>query len=204
MTPLPDKVYRTILADPPWPEYGGGSLGVPRGANRHYELMDLDSIYRLPVAKLADPVGCHLYLWTTNSYMWHSFKVMASWGFRHITVITWAKNRIGLGQYFRGQTEHCMFGCSGRPLGYRKRPDGKRVQGRTLITALVREHSRKPDQLMEMAEEVSHPPRIELFSRHSRVGWDSWGLQIQSTASAMSEVLSDGVRPGPVLPAQAT
>ena len=38
-----------------------------------------------------------------------------------------------------------------------------------------REHSRKPDEMHEMIELVSYPPRLEIFARHRRPGWDTWG-----------------------------
>jgi hypothetical protein len=33
---FPDRKYRTIYIDPPWPERGGGK--IKRGADRHYSL----------------------------------------------------------------------------------------------------------------------------------------------------------------------
>lgn len=38
--------YKTILADPPWPEHGGGKS--KRGADRHYPLMSVRKIAALP------------------------------------------------------------------------------------------------------------------------------------------------------------
>jgi N6-adenosine-specific RNA methylase IME4 len=95
---LPEKKYKTIYADPPWPERGGGK--IKRGADRHYPLMRIEDIAALPVTDLADPEGCHLYLWTTNNYLPAGLEVIKSWGFRYITTITWTKDRMGLGQYF--------------------------------------------------------------------------------------------------------
>ncbi len=37
-----EKRYKTIYADPPWMEKGGGR--IKRGADRHYPLMRLDDI----------------------------------------------------------------------------------------------------------------------------------------------------------------
>ncbi|HMM32894.1 MAG TPA: MT-A70 family methyltransferase, partial [Clostridia bacterium] len=133
------KKYHTIYADPPWPERGGGK--IKRGADRHYTLMTVKEITALPVAAIAND-NAHLYLWTTNNYLKAAFEVMEAWGFRYVTNITWGKDRIGLGQYFRGQTEHCLFGVKGT-LPY-KTIDGKRAQGSTLILSPRREHSRKP------------------------------------------------------------
>ena len=167
--------YKTIYADPPWPEYGGGAK-YKRGADRHYKLMTLSNIIDLPVEKIADK-NAHLYLWTTNTYLSAAFTVMARWGFAYKTTITWAKDRFGLGQYFRGQTEHLLFGVRG-VLPY-KVIDGKRAQGTTLITAPRGQHSAKPEQARVMIERVSYEPRIELFARLEYPGWDSWGNQVE-------------------------
>ncbi len=138
---MPQK-YKTIYADPPWPEHGGGQ--VKRGADRHYPLMSVEDIKRMNVKALAD-TNCHLYMWVTNNYLRSGLDVTESWGFEYKTMITWAKDRFGLGQYFRGQTEHVLFGVKGR-LPY-KTLDGKRQQGSTLVTAPRGEHSVKPEQM---------------------------------------------------------
>jgi N6-adenosine-specific RNA methylase IME4 len=51
----PQKLYKTIMADPPWDIEQKGA----RGAVRHYRLMTLDQIKAMPVADLADPEGSH-------------------------------------------------------------------------------------------------------------------------------------------------
>jgi len=164
--------YQTIYSDPPWAERGGGK--IKRGADRHYALMKTKDIMALPVEDIADD-NAHLYLWVTNNFLKDGLDVMEAWGFRYVTMVTWAKDKMGLGQYFRGMTEHCLFGVKGR-LPYKTDPDtGKRCQGKTLLVAPRREHSVKPKQMREMIELVSHEPRIELFSRSSSVGWDHLG-----------------------------
>ena len=57
--------YKTIYADPPWQETGGGK--IKRGADAHYNLMRTNDICKLPVSNLADE-NCHLYLWATNNH----------------------------------------------------------------------------------------------------------------------------------------
>lgn len=172
-----NKKYGAILADPPWPEYGGGK--IKRGADRHYPLMTVKEIMALPVSTMALP-DSHLYLWVTNNYLPAGLSVMAAWGWRYVTCITWAKDKFGLGQYFRGQTEHCLFGVRGNP-GYQITPDGKRKQGRTLITAPRDKHSAKPEELRSMIERVSPGPYLELFARTHAPNWDAWGNQVAST-----------------------
>lgn len=91
-------------------------------------------------------------------------------------MITWMKDKGGLGQYFRGKTEHCLFGVRGN-LTY-KIVDGKRQQGVTGFFAPRTEHSKKPEDMREMIETVSYAPRIELFARERFDGWDCWGNEV--------------------------
>lgn len=170
---FPDKKYRTIYIDPPWPERGGGK--IKRGADRHYKLMSIKEIASLPISSLSMP-NSHLYLWATNNYLEQAYPIMRGWGFRPVTVITWGKDRFGLGQYYRGQTEHCIFGVRGK-VPY-KVINGKRQQGTTLILAPRTVHSRKPDEMRQNIEKVSYPPYIELFARERHGGWDAWGNEI--------------------------
>lgn len=80
--------YKTIYADPPWNEQGGGK--IKRGADRHYDLMTVNEIRDMAefVDSLKHPDGYHLYLWTTNNYLKDVFEVMDIWGFEYITTIT--------------------------------------------------------------------------------------------------------------------
>lgn len=171
------KLYGAILADPPWLERGGGK--IKRGADRHYPLMKTADICALPVADMA-ATNSHLYLWVTNNFLPDGLVVMQAWGFRYVTCITWAKDKIGLGQYFRGMTEQCLFGVRGQPP-YKLDGDGRRCQGTTLISAPRGQHSEKPEELRCMIERVSHGPYIELFARERAENWDCWGNEVEST-----------------------
>ena len=88
--PPSEKKYKTILADPPWPEYGCGK--IKRGADRHYPLMSIKEIAAL--GKFVQSIAAddaHLYLWVTNNYLEAAFKVVAAWGFTYVTKIDWVK-----------------------------------------------------------------------------------------------------------------
>ena len=170
-----ENKYKTIYIDPPWEEKGGGK--IKRGADRHYNLMSIDEIEKLPIGSIADENGCHLYMWVTNNFLERSFALLKSWGFEYVTIITWNKDRIGLGQYFRGLTEHCIFATTKKRLPY-KLYDGKRQQGVTGFYEAKTVHSRKPQKMRDMIEKVSYSPRIELFARQTFDGWDCWGNEI--------------------------
>lgn len=186
MTPPQSGQYRTILADPPWLERGGGK--IKRGADRHYPLMKTTAIWNLPVDEWAAK-DAHLYLWVTNNFLYDGLATVEAWGFRYITCITWLKDRMGIGQYYRGITEHCLFGVRGS-LPYRS-IDGRRAQGLTGFTAPRGEHSVKPEQIRQWAERVSHGPYLELFARRSVAGWDSWGNEAPASATTGPAVGED-------------
>lgn len=186
-------MYDIVYADPPWNESGGG---IPkelrtketddgrvggygrRGANRHYPLMRTQQIIDLPVPELIND-NAHLYLWVTNNHLCDGLRVMQAWGFEYKTTITWVKDRFGLGQYFRGQTEHCLFGVRGS-IPY-KVVGGKRQQGTTVFSAPRSIHSEKPDEMRRLIELVSDRPgfrKLELFARQPAPGWDVWGNEV--------------------------
>ena len=175
------KQYKTIYADPPWYEQGGGK--IKRGADRHYNLMQTRRIIELPIQQhIAE--NAHLYLWVTNNFLKDGLKVMDEWGFEYKTMITWVKDRFGLGQYYRGQTEHCLFGVKGS-LPY-KVIDKKRQQGVTVISAKRTKHSAEPIEMLQMIEKVSYPPYLELFARpnislfNEKQDWDLWGNEVDN------------------------
>lgn len=182
--PYKDGVFKTIVIDPPWPEKGGGR--IKRGADKHYPLMSIKEIVALgeEIQRVAN-ANCHLYLWCTNNYSSAAEDIIKAWGFRKVSIITWVKGYIrdgrlvlqtGLGQYYRGVSEHCYFALRGK-LPY-KTINGKRAQGLTAFLAPRTEHSVKPEELYRMAETVSYPPRLEMFARKEREGWYVWGDQV--------------------------
>ena len=173
--PFEDGSFKTIYADPPWPESGGGRYGV----QNHYKLLSISEIANMaPEIKRVAAESCSLYLWTTNNYLEKALRIMKHWGFTYKTTITWMKQTKGFGQYFRGSTEHCLFGRRG-PTEYKYNEDGTRGQGSTGIFVPRLEHSQKPEQMREMIEKVSFPPYLELFARSVTVGWTAWGNEVE-------------------------
>jgi N6-adenosine-specific RNA methylase IME4 len=44
------------------------------------------------------------------------------------------------------------------------------------------EHSAKPELFLDLIEQMSPGPYVELFARRNRLGWDTWGDQALGTA----------------------
>lgn len=176
--PLPQGPFRVIVADPPW-AYDSRASDVSHRAANPYPQMAIDAIRALPVASLAYDDAI-LWLWTTNSHLREAFTVVDAWGFRHKTILTWAKDRIGTGDWLRGQTEHCLVAVRGRPVVTLSNQS-------TLLTAPMREHSRKPDEFYALIESLCPAPmggRLELFARQARPGWIAFGSEPERFGAA--------------------
>jgi N6-adenosine-specific RNA methylase IME4 len=166
MPPLPDGIYRTICADPPW-QYGNTST---RGAAEdHYPTMSIEKLCALDVRAMAADEA-HLYLWTTNGFLREAFGVMDAWGFEYKTTLVWAKPQIGMGNYFRSSTEYVLFGVRG---GLRTVDCNQR----NWFEAKRTRHSKKPARFFELVETASSGPYLEMFARERRLNpeWSYWG-----------------------------
>jgi N6-adenosine-specific RNA methylase IME4 len=174
-TPLPsNRRYAVLYADPPWHfEVYNEESGVERAAGNHYFTMPLNEICALPVLSLAAPDAV-LFMWTTAPHLRESFDVLAAWGFEYKTNIVWVKDKIGLGYFVRNQHELLLVATRGDmpSPSPANRPS-------SVIDAPRREHSRKPDEAYALIERM-YPelPKIELFARKARPGWDAWGNEI--------------------------
>lgn len=174
------KKYRVILADPPWPNKSFNltrSGGLRRSNPYDYSKISLDEIKALPVRRLVNPVGCHLFLWVIQGQLPYAFEVMKAWGFKYHCCITW--NKIGgpCPFSFVFSTEFCLYGqIPGKWL----KPE--RIGLKTLITEKRSEHSRKPIAMYELIEQFAgdRVNKIELFAREVRPGWDTWGDEVES------------------------
>jgi len=166
--PLPEGKYRTIVIDPPWPIEKILREVRPNQLDLDYPTMTIEEIEALPIPELAYEDGCHIYLWTTHKYLPRAFQVLDAWGANYECLLTWVKN-VGMTPFsWMYSTEHCLFARIGNlPL----LKLGKRLD----FQAKVREHSRKPDKFYNLVREVSPEPRIDMFSREKREGFDQYG-----------------------------
>ena len=44
----------------------------------------------------------------------------------------------------------------------------------------TKRHSEKPEFFQDLIEKVSEAPRLEMFARRYRMGWDVWGNEVES------------------------
>ena len=164
--------FPTIMIDPPWDWGDEGDVDQLGRAKPTYGTMTIDQLLNLPVGDHADE-NSHIYLWITNRSLPKGFQLLEKWGFRYVTCVTWKKPYFGMGNYFRGQTEHLLFGVKGSQLL-------KRKDVGTVFDAPrgPNGHSSKPLESYTLIESCSPGPYLELFARSERPDWTSWGAEV--------------------------
>lgn len=186
--------YRTIVADPPWPYEGFASAHTIKGKAQAvqvnplpYSGMGVDVICRLPVGEMAAN-DARLFLWTTNRYLRDAFDAIDAWGFRYAQTLIWRKT--GNPSPFGGSVapnhaEFLLVAVKGAP------PVVARLRGSVIDAPAAapgkapggaRSHSAKPEVFLDLIEQVSPAPYVELFARRARFGWSYWGNQSLGTA----------------------
>ena len=154
--------YPTIVIDPPWQYDNKATRGA---AEDHYSTMSLDELEALVVPATDN---AHLYLWVTNGFLRQGFDLLDAWGFTYKTTLTWVKPQMGMGNYFRGGTEHVLFGIRGSlPTNAKDILNWFRAD-RT-------KHSAKPELFYDIVEKSSPGPWLEMFARRRRFNWEVWG-----------------------------
>jgi N6-adenosine-specific RNA methylase IME4 len=198
--PLYRARYRTILADPPWPfQWGGGKGGRRRRETElGYKTMTVAEIAAIPVQELADPGGCNLFMWATDETYreGQAVSVARAWGFEPVgPAIIWRKENFGTGLFPRPAHEMLMV-CRTRnvPAFWTQEWDAAKGKWKWIYEVVAthsvqswgqergvknggKQHSRKPEGAADLIEIVSPGPYLEMFSRRTRFGWDSWGDQ---------------------------
>lgn len=186
------KKYKIIYADPAW-SYDDKSLNRG-GALRHYNTMSVEEIKDLPIKELSDD-DCLLFMLATFPKLQEGLDVIKAWGFEFKTcAFVWVKTNkrtnvkqlsflpsesfdsfMGMGRWTRSNAEICLLGIKGKP----KRQNAGVHQ---LIYAPIDKHSKKPDETRQRIIELCGDlPRIELFAREKKDGWDVWGNEVKET-----------------------
>lgn len=176
---VPEGKFQCIVVDPPWPvakierdvrPLQRADLSYDE-QGRTWPLEEIQrGVLKVMVRDKADEQA-HLYLWTTHHYLPAAIECAREWGFEYQCLMTWVKN-VGMTPFsWMYSTEHVVFATRG---GLSLKRMGIRLD----FSAKVREHSRKPDEFYEIVKEASPGPRLDLFSREGREGFQAWGNEV--------------------------
>ena len=168
--------YNVLYVDPPWSynnKKTGGSL--ISGSASKYPTMTQKELLTLDINKVAMEDSI-LFMWATTPLIDEAFLLMNTWGYAYKTMITWEKTgRLGMGFWFRVNTEHLLVGVRGEVKPFR-------CSSKNILSLPTSKHSRKPPEFRTLIEKAttSIPNRsmLEMFAREVSVGWECWGTDI--------------------------
>ena len=95
-------------------------------------------------------------------------------GFKYHAPIHWKKPS-GCGNYFIHLTQTLLFAYKERCIFNKAR-----YKPNFFETSIPKRHSEKPIESYKYIESISDEPRLELFARNKRQGWDVWGNEVEN------------------------
>jgi N6-adenosine-specific RNA methylase IME4 len=182
--------YGVILADPPSRFRTRSHKGTAKSPDRHYRTMTVEEIMALPIGELAAR-DCALFLWWTWPLIFKAERIIEAWGFTYSGLAwEWLKFNPKTGRYAFGGGYGTRKNCEPCLLARRGSPKILSRSERDHIIAPRREHSRKPDEQYGRIERMYEGPRLELFGRQERPGWDVFGNETEKFTSLAPRVSS--------------
>ena len=161
--------FNVIVADPPWEfpgEYdpdGFRSIG-------DYPTMSIEEI---KVIKLPAEDDCVLWLWAIDRFLKEAMEVIEAWGFERKNTLIWVKDKFGCGKWLRNQHEYCFLAVKGKPVFH-----GENIP--SILHAVRRKHSEKPDEFYKVVEKASpYKAKLDYFARKEREGWKVYGDEVK-------------------------
>ena len=174
---LGSNSYNVIVVDPPWPIKKIRSKMRPNQKTMDYPLLSIPAIKALRIFDLASP-DSWVFLWTPQKFLYTAKSVLLNWGFKYLITGSWLKEygrSAGMPLYgFRWNLDFYLVGYKGKKNLWPKKP----LIPLGFRAANIR-HSEKPDLFYKNLE-ILPGPRIDLFSRKVRLGWDCWGNEVST------------------------
>ncbi|MEK6881801.1 MAG: MT-A70 family methyltransferase, partial [Nanoarchaeota archaeon] len=160
----PKGKFNVVIIDPPWP-YDTEYNNETRRVGSPYPEMSIEELKKMELP-IAD--NCSIWLWTTHKFLPEAFELLKQWGIEYKLTLAWDKQKLGMGEWLRCQTEFCLLGIKGKP-------SWNLTNERDFISEARREHSRKPAIFYEMVKKLCSGKRIDYFSREKHDGFDQYG-----------------------------
>jgi N6-adenosine-specific RNA methylase IME4 len=162
--------YEVLVIDPPWPMQ---KIDRDVRVAQHefpYSIMSVPELLAWSKATELAQDECHVFLWTTQRFLFDAAECLKKWGFKYVCMFVWHKpggfQVVGLPQY---NAEFCLYGRQGGA----KFIDTKAFP--TCFYASRGEHSEKPEEFYAMLRRTTDGKRLDMFGRRKIEGFDSWG-----------------------------
>ena len=171
------QTYNVLYVDPPW-NYNNKRTGgsMKSGASQQYDILDEDGIVNI-IRNIPTTESSVIFLWSTTPMIKSALSILEKLGFTYKTQIVWIKTgRLGMGFWVRVQTEFLLLGVKGKVAPFRS-------SMRNFVMEKPGKHSVKPIQFYDIIEKLTAemPDRkmIEIFARNTKLGWDSFGNELE-------------------------
>ncbi len=197
---IPSGQYGVIYVDPPWKYKMYGEAGYEKSPQKHYPCMSQEEMLALRDHVLfAAAPNSVMVMWTVfaadqeRDFLVDAIELMRAWGFQRKTGGPWVKMAgtgnpsMGTGFILRGAAELFLIGTHGAPKIKNKGTRNLLLTGdwpkeiddiqEIMVNTLRRQHSRKPDEMIPLIENLFEGPYLELFGRTQRPGWTVAGNQ---------------------------
>ena len=200
----PSGRYSVVVVDPPWPLAVTPRVDNPMGHG--YDTLSVAEIAARPPP--VDSPGW-VFLWSTQTHLPSAFGLLEGWGLRYCGLLVWLKN--GGPQMVGDLQRNGEYVLVGRPAEdgdlvvvgsvgapryettkafFAVNPTWRMISGEAPGADLWRRgaHSAKPEGFYRLVERVcGDVPRLDMYARGGRAGWDSWGKEaVQTSAAAAS------------------
>ena len=174
-------IYEIFMIDPPWPKKKGGRRASRPNQDREldYKTMSVNDIFAqldteiFPLAREQHVV----FMWAVDQFLHEAEMEMSGRGYRLHARLIWNKMN-GVAPAFSVRYSHEYLLWFYRPK-FMPVAEGMRGKQMTVFEEKAREHSRKPDAAYNMVDAwfPDSAPKLDVYSREARDGWDSFGDQ---------------------------
>lgn len=192
--PFPSGQFGVVYVDPPWSYQMYSDKGYEKSPDEHYNCMPIADLkaMRDQVLFATSPHAVCI-MWACFALLPQALELMRAWGFQYKTGGPWIKRAgngnpaMGTGYVLRSAAELFLIGTIGQPRIKNRStrnvlltgdwPEDPAAIDAIIVDSLRREHSRKPDEMIPLIENLFEGPYLELFARTQRPGWTVWGNQ---------------------------
>ena len=176
------KKYSIIYSDPPWEQKKGNTRKCRpnQGKELDYKVMRLEDIkeFHKKILEKNTSDKHNVFMWTIDKFLPLTEQFMKELGYDLHARFVWDKEN-GIAPAFTVRYSHeylLWFFKKGKILMPKPEARGKYT---TVIRERSTKHSKKPQAAYEMLEDMFEGfPKVELFARSTRNGWDSFGDEI--------------------------